>query len=132
MKGVLDVEEIITVGSPILLESTSPENAFAVFFEDEGDTGYFYALDTSRDPPILDALHIYNVANVADREVPSKLQIAWSYDGLKSALIINDYFHAVFDFESKRGFCRAAFPPPTSEWTKHGHEWNDEVYNLFS
>lgn len=132
MKGLLDLEETILVGNPVVLESCSSKNAFAVFFEDEGDTGYFYALDTERESPVLDALHIYNVANVRNRDMPSKLQIAWSYDGLKAALIINDHFHAVFDFESKRGYCRTAFPPPTTEWTNHGHEWSDEAYNLFS
>ena len=131
MNGVLGLEETLMVGKPILLESNSPSNAFGVFFEDEGDTGYLYALDTQLGAPILDALHIYNVANVTRRDVPSTIQIAWSYDGLKVALLINDYTHAVIDFESKRGYCRTGFPPSDKNWTSFEHDWNDEALELF-
>lgn len=131
MKGILDLKQTIVVGNPSLLESKSTEASFAVVFEDEGDTGYFYALNTELKQPIVDALHIYNVVNVDDKHIPSKVQIAWSRDGLKAALLINDYLHAVFDFESKRGFCRSGFPPPMEEWSPLGHEWSDEVYKLF-
>ncbi|MFZ1701273.1 MAG: DUF2251 domain-containing protein [Pyrinomonadaceae bacterium] len=127
---MITVEETIEIGNPILLESSSPENAFAVFFEDEGETGYFYALDTKRKNPIVDALHIYNVANVSDRNIPSKIQVVWSHDGLKSALIINDYVHGIFDFQSKRGYCRTGFPPPVGDW-KERHEWSEDAFKLF-
>ncbi|MEP6848122.1 MAG: DUF2251 domain-containing protein [Acidobacteriota bacterium] len=132
MKGAIAVEEMIIVGRSVLIESRSATNAFAVFFEDEGDTAYFYALDTEREDPILDALHIYNVANVTDANSPSRVQIAWSNDGLKSALIINGSVHAVFDFYSKRGYCRTGFPPPIGNWSQEGHEWSDNALKLFS
>lgn len=131
MKGILDKEEMITVGVPVLIESNSPQENVAVVFEDEGDTGYFYALNRGLDQPIVDALHIYNVANVTDKEIPSKVQIVWSNDGLKSALLINDYVHAVFDFESERGYCRTGFPP-IDDWSKQGHDWSDTAVELFN
>ena len=131
MKGVMENEGTLIVGQETVLESNSPKNSFAAFFEDEGDTGYFYALDMERDEPILDALQIYNVSNVTDGSIPSKVQIAWSNDGLKTALIINDYVHAVFDFDSKRGYCRTGFPPIT-DWSEDGHEWSDKALELFS
>ena len=131
MKGILDKEEVFTVGKPLLLESNSPGEPFAVFFEDEGETGYFYALNMELDQPIVDAVQIYNVANVTDKEIPSKVQVAWSNDGLKSALLINDYVHAVFDFESERGYCRTGFPP-IDDWSKQGHEWSDAAIELFN
>jgi hypothetical protein len=130
MNGFLGLEEELQIGRPVLLDSCSSENSFAVFFEDDGDTGYFYALDTKQEPSILDAVHIYNVKNIVDRDVPSNLQIAWSVDGLKAALIINDYVHAVFDFDANRGYCRTGFPPMT-DWSKEGHHWNDEALGLF-
>lgn len=109
----ITVEQEITVGEPVVVDGPSPLTAFAVVFEDDGETGYFYGLDTSRkENPILDALHIYNVSNVTDRHIPSKVQIIWSADGLKSALLINRCPHAIFDFQSKRGYCRTGFPPP--------------------
>lgn len=131
MKGILDKEETAIVGEAFLVGSNSAENTFAVFFEDDGETGYFYALDEQHERPIVDALHIYNVKDVMDRHVPSKIQIAWSNDWRKSALIVNDYVHAVFDFDQKRGYCRTGFPPADKNWTSFEHDWSDEALELF-
>jgi hypothetical protein len=43
---------------------------------------------------IVEALQIYVVTNVTDRQKPSELAIVWCSDGTKAALLINDYFHA--------------------------------------
>jgi len=131
MKGVLALDEELVIGKPEIFISEAATNSFAVFFEDDGDTGYFYALDTDKQMPILDAVQIYNVANIVDKDRPSKLQIAWSNDGLKAALLINDYAHAVFDFSANRGYCRTGFPP-MNDWSKDGHEWSDEAFSLFT
>ena len=94
-------------------------------FEDDGETGYFYGLDPSRgEQPILDALLVYNVEAVSDRDRPSTLQVAWSTSGEQAALLINSFPHAVFDFAARRGYCRSGFPPPL-------HEWHEEVLDLF-
>jgi hypothetical protein len=72
----LVAEQEITIGKATVVEGPSPTPPFVVVFEDDGATGYFYALDTSRaDNPIIDALHIYNVAAVTDRHLPSKVQL---------------------------------------------------------
>jgi hypothetical protein len=134
MPATICLEETLNVGSDTYFESVSPQGRYGVVFEDNKDTGYFYALDMNRngqENPILDALHIVNVQSVVDRDIPSTLQIAWSDDGLKAALIINKYLHAVFDFEAKRGYCRSSFPPPDERWTEHGHQWDDSVMELF-
>lgn len=125
-------EQTIRVGEPVVIEARSPTKSLAVVFEDDGETGYFYALDTTRtDQPMVDALHIYDVAGVTDRDKPSVVQIRWSGDGLKAALLINDYPHAVFDFESRRGYCRTNFPPPDRRWTQHSHAWDDAAMEHF-
>jgi hypothetical protein len=125
-------EEKITVGKSIVVEGPSPVTHFGVVFEDDGSTGYFYGLDLSvRDNPILDAMHIYNVNQVIDREKPSIVKLAWSQDGLKAILIINDYPHAVFDFQDKRGYCRSGFPPANKNWTRYDHSWDDRALDLF-
>ena len=113
--------------------SDSPSSSFSGVFEDDGETGYFYAYDRSRtDNPILDALHIYNVRNVTDREIESEVEILWSADGLKAALLINDYPHAILDFEGKRGYCRTGFPPPTGGWRASTREpWDDSLVQWF-
>jgi hypothetical protein len=60
---------------------TQPHSAF---FEDDGGTDYFYALDLTRsDDMIVDAVQIYNVANVSDRERASSISILWWAHGMK-------------------------------------------------
>lgn len=132
IKGSIGAERTINVGSEVTIDSKSPANDFAVVFEDDGETGYFYGLDTAREAqPILDAMSIYDVKNVTDRDKPSKFTIVWSMDGLKAALFVNDYPHAVFDFAAKRGYCRRNFPEADKKWSSHSHEWNDSAIDLF-
>ena len=126
-------EQQITVGTEQFVDGTAPDGRFAVVFEDDGGTGYFYALDRSKsDQPIQDAMHIYNVANVKDKHRPSLVEIGWSLDNLKAVLLINDYAHAIFDFSAKRGYCRTGFPPPSESGDWSGHDWDDSAFKLFA
>jgi hypothetical protein len=108
------------VGQKELFEEDAPTDQFSAFFEDDGEAGYFYALDLRRklDGEVVDALHIYNVENVIDSDRCCELSIAWSEDGSKCALLINGYPHAAFDFGAKRGCCRNNFPnlPESDGW----------------
>ncbi|HUW59120.1 MAG TPA: DUF2251 domain-containing protein [Planctomycetota bacterium] len=132
MKGEITVEQEFTVGTETVIDSRCQWSDFGVVFEDDQQTGYFYGLDLSgEDMLILDAVHIYNVSNVTDKDIPSTVQIMWSEDGLKSALFINKYPHAVFDFEAKRAYCRTDFPPPREDWSQEGQEWDDTALELF-
>ena len=115
--------------------SDSPRHAFSVVFEDDGETAYFYAVNRGMaENQIVDALHIYNVESVADKNRESELEIVWSPDNLKAALLINHYAHAVFDFDKKRGFCRMEFPKSSKgsdhAWTEP-HLWDDAAMNDF-
>ena len=131
MGFTLAVDQTINVGKETVIESASPTSDFAVVFEDDCDTGYFYGINKKKANPILDALHIYDVKSVTDKDIPSQLVIIWSSDGLKAALLLNQYPHAVFDFQAKRGYCRSNFPPPDKSWTKYSHEWDDRTRELF-
>ena len=115
---ILDLEEIFTVGEETLFRSLSPTSPFGVLFEDDLTTGYFYAIDKQADLDILDALHIYNVADVIDRNKPSKIQIFWTDNGDIVSLLINNYCHAIFDFKNKAGYCRNAFPESNRDWVQ--------------
>ena len=131
MPGKLIAQQEMQVGKPTVIEAPSPTPPFVVVFEDDGSTGYFYAVDMSREK-IIDALHIYNVISIADRHLPSKIEIVWSQDDKKAELLINGHPHAIFDFEAQRGYCRTGFPPPSKNgWTKHGHEWDNAAEELF-
>lgn len=132
MKGVIAVEETFQPGNNDYFSSISSVKSFGVVFEDDGQTGYFYALDTTDGKTnILDAVSIYDVENVTDLHIPSVLNIVWSPDGQKAALFINRYPHAIFDFASKRGYCRRNFPEPNQSWTAHSHEWSEDALALF-
>ena len=112
------------------MSSESATANYGVVFDDDGTVGYFYAVEFSGEQyEIIDALHIYNVASVVDRDKPSTIQILWSDDGLKAALLINDYPHAVFDFANRKGSCRNDFPSPGSNWTRP--EWSDQAVEDF-
>ncbi|MBJ7429550.1 MAG: DUF2251 domain-containing protein [Bacteroidia bacterium] len=104
------------VGEDTFIDSTV-ENNNAVVFEDNCETGYFYAVDRNNDLTVLDALHIYDVANVVDKKKPSSIKIMWTEDLTKAFLSINNYYHAVFDFGHKAGYCRNGFPESNSTWT---------------
>jgi hypothetical protein len=124
-------KETLRVGEALVLPSSSPLGRYQAVFEDDGATGYFYALDTTRPGnPIVDALHIYNVEAVADRDQPSQLHIVWSADGLKAALFINSYPHAVYNFEAQRGCCRTGFPPAGIQ-SGASHDWDDAEMEHF-
>jgi hypothetical protein len=114
------------VGRKEIFESDAPNNQFSAFFEDDGDVGYFYALDRRQaTDQVVDALHVYNVANVTDAQHPSDLSIVWSADGSRVVLLINGYAHAA----AKRGYCRTNFPnlPDSGSGWKFGHKWSDEA-----
>src|SRR5262245_34857545 len=113
-------------GGEAWFSSDSPVGSFSAFFEDVGATGYFYAYDRSLvDRAVLDAAHIYNASNVADRERESVVEILWSRDGLKAALLINDYPHGVIDFATRCAYCRTGFPPAANGWTRG--TWTDDL-----
>ncbi|WP_448978241.1 DUF2251 domain-containing protein [Neisseria sp.] len=104
-----------TVGTPEVLQSFFEHVPYGVVFEDDGDTGYFYA--ASKDG-ILDALHIYNVEDVSDKHIPNHVLILWDDACTLAALCINDYIHAVYDFVAQAGYCRNGFPEAQGEWLK--------------
>lgn len=131
MAAKVQLSETITLGNPITLECPSPKTSFAVVFEDDGETGYFYGLDLeNKEQPVLDALHIYNVKDILDKDVAVHVEILWTEDGLKSCLQINKFPHAIFDFESFKAFCRTNYPRPDRRFT-NSHKWRDEALELF-
>ena len=108
-----------TVGMPEVLQSFFEYVPYGVVFEDDGDTGYFYA--TSKDG-------IYNVEDVSDKHIPNHVLILWDDACTLAALCINDYIHAVYDFVAQAGYCRNGFPEAHGEWVKvENHVLDDEL-----
>lgn len=135
MRGYLLREQAITPGTDTFIECLSEEYSFAVVFEDDTDTGYFYAMEIdpeTGEQRILDALHIYQVEE-EDKPAAGMLKIIWSTDWLKCALVIDNKCHAVFDFENQGGYNRSEFPPVNEVWSKGSRQLREEfVLELFS
>lgn len=132
MRGYLLAEKSFTPGEDTFVESVSSENNYAVVFEDDADTGYFYALELTPGTDgqrILDALHIYTVEDIVEDPGQWHLKIIWSRDWLKCALIINGHCHALFDFENQGGYNLNEFPPPNDFWTKGDRSLTNERIN---
>ena len=115
---LLCLEDTFVVGVECYFDSVSPDDRFGVSFEDNGETGYFYAILMKPEQNLVDGLHIYNVADVSDGHIPSNIKIAWTDDGNVASLLLNNYCHAVFDFNKKAGYCRNGFPPNRSGWAR--------------
>ena len=118
--------ETLQVGTEFWFAWDAPAGPYSVVFEDDQQTGYLYAYDRSLDEqPILDAVHIYNVDAVVDRDIPSSVDVIWSRNGTCAALYLNHWPHAVFDFEGRIGFCRTNFPELGKGWDR-GH-WSEDI-----
>ena len=120
--------EVIRIGSKTVLQSEAPSAGCSVVFEDDGDTGYFYALAPGAEAlELLDALHVYN-AEEDLRGLECSLDLVWSPDGLRAGLRVNGSLWALFDFEQRKGWCRSNFPPPAGRWQGGEREpWDDAL-----
>ena len=121
----------LRVGTSQFLACGSSDNRYVAAFEDDGQTGYFYGCIATPNGPskfqIIDALHIYNVASVTDKERASTLEVSWADNPPhRVGLFINGYCHAVYDFDLKRAGCRTGFPPADRRFTQ-SHAWDDSL-----
>lgn len=125
---VVCARETITVGEAVAIQAPAEAPPYSVVFEDDGEAGYLYGMDNSHKAnPIVDALHIYTVEQVVDRQNPCLLEVIWSGDNKVAVLFLNRRPHAAFDFGARRGTCRTGFPPPRGDWTTHDHSWDEAV-----
>ena len=77
----IDKEDEFFIGQDTFVDSVSPTLPNSVVFEDNAETGYSYALSTVPSQQVLDALHIYDVGKVIDKDKKCRIQIAWTKDG---------------------------------------------------
>lgn len=79
-----------------VVERSNSEGLFC-FFEDDGDTGYFYLYEPEGDG-ILDHLHIYSYSSPKVFDVTENdVEVVWSKDGEKCGVKIWGKFYGVFD-----------------------------------
>lgn len=126
----------LKIGSKRVIGAMSRCGELLALFEDDGSTGYFYALKANgEDRRILDLMCIYLLEQMAENTEQHKFQNLWSEDGLRVMLKIDDYPHAVFDFVGKQGYCRMNYPnvPRHSgdDWHSEDHKWSDDALRWF-
>ncbi len=117
-------------GPNVFVVNDSPVGPYSAFFDDDGEAGYFYAVDLACDSLILDVLPVYDMRIARGQKRPSALSIVWSLDGQKCALLINGLPQAAFDFAAQRGYSRARMTRPAEEhnrgtWAASDHSWSD-------
>ena len=118
------------IGEKLVLQVDAPSRRVTVVFEDDGDTGYFYALAplASGELELLDALHVYNAeADLRGKDV--RLELVWSEDSKLAGLRVNASLWTLFDFTAETGWSRSNFPPPAGRW-RMGEErpdWDDAL-----
>lgn len=128
-------KHVTKIGTPLVVQVNSPNGRLAVVFEDDGDTGYFYALAPVPDEgklELLDALHIYNAEdNLRGADV--RLEVLWSGDSTRAGLRVNASLWAMFDFGAEVGRSRSNFPPPAGRWRmdEARPDWDDSLLKLF-
>ena len=95
-----EVEAQIQEGRPDVLESRSASEPLMAVFEDDGETGYFYALDLSgtHGQKIADAVQIYSVDAGGQGTLVRVIRIAWSLDGWKAGLLVGLLHDVLFLF----------------------------------
>lgn len=133
MKGYLLKEEKIVIGEECFFESHAADNNFVVIFEDDGETGYFYAAEkhpASGELSVVDMVFIYDVESILPGNRRSALAIIWSTDWQRCALVLDEVCHAVFDFGNSGGYNLAEFPPPNL-WTGHERKLTKEMVAAF-
>jgi len=107
--------------------SKSFDQGYGVVFEDDGETGYFYAT-IQQQSVILDALLVYNRTDTDALQPGEEAFIVWNPARMRAGLFYHNCFQAVFDFTVCRGVCRSGFPPaPSTGWSPLGHIWDDAL-----
>ena len=111
---------------------------WTVVFEDEGVAGYFYACDRSQEKhehSIFDAMLIYNVGALTNAADPRMATVEWSRDGQQAALYLDGTAQALYNFQTRTGFCRTDFPNFLAEqgetWRRSSHAWDQAAFERF-
>jgi hypothetical protein len=118
-------------GSDAFAATAAPDGRYGAFFDDDGESAYFYALDLDSDDLILDAVRVYDTFRHPHRRRHASLSIEWSPNGRKCALLLDGMPQAAFDFEARRGFSRkglqSSVRPSRNSWPASDHTWSDAV-----
>lgn len=112
-------------------QTRGPDVRLSCVFEDDGRTGYLYALiyDGSAQP-IKDAVQIYD-AEAAANDHEHELTFVWSASGDQCGLFLDGVLEGFVDFDRKLVSARSNFPA-ISPWSKEPRAaWRDDFVEYF-
>lgn len=137
-KSTVGAEQPIIIGKKTTIITTSPKAVFSASFEGAEEGGALVVHEKGQKGEHDPYFQIYRVGWIIDREKPVNIKIMWSSDGLKCALLANDYPQALYDFSKRRGYCRSAWGTdnedptwPKDNWILRLPEWRDSALELF-
>jgi len=133
------MHQTLYVGAPTVIETFADRTPYGAVLEDDGEVAYFYGIDTRRgDRPVIDAMYLYAVSDLEQHpspdiklDTPCDVEMVWSTEQDRVALLLNGRPHAVIDFASKRACCRSNFPPG-SGWSSSGHAWDEHAADFLA
>ena len=114
----------ITPTEEVVLKTSSSVSGHACVFEDDGTTGYLYALKPAENGdaigPIADAVLVYQYTEGNPRQHSAELQFQWTDSGSCCGLVLDGHLYALFDFDTQTGFSISGFPPAseTGGWAR--------------
>ena len=115
--------------------SYSPAAPFAVLFEDDGEAGYVYAarLDAQQNADVEDLVELYQHHSefLLPFQMPQDLNVVWSKNGEKAAVLIQETFHVVFDFATSRTYAKSLDVPEESGWSRLQFEYRADIVGDF-
>ena len=105
-------------------------------FEDDGETGYFYALDRERSHgnKIVNAIQIYTTSEDYGDDDRAWLvaKVVWSQDGDRSGLEIDPADARGIDFANRITYALGDFPSAPDGWRHTKAESVAVIQNVFS
>jgi hypothetical protein len=112
------MHQTLHVGALTVIETFADRTPYGVVLEDDGEVAYFYGLDTRRgDRAVVDSLYLYCVSDLEQHpredlkiEVPCDVEIVWSADQERVALLMNGRAEACLRLCRQAGVLPQQFP----------------------
>ena len=110
----MNAQETLIRGNEAFFSFKSPLTGCQLVFEDDGESGYLYVLDTKQ--KIEEAVFVYR----SESNEPAKtevLEVGWSIDGWMARVHLGAALIALFNYRLKQVFSATSFPSPRS-WSQ--------------
>jgi hypothetical protein len=130
-----DASVPLYIGRSTLVVSLAQAGPYGVVFEDDGVAGLLYGLDRRRGEgvsAVVDYLLIYQVVRgQAEQGVRNQLDVVWTADGRKAALLINSQAYAFYAFDLVVASARSGQPSAQERGYTETHDWQQGLFERY-